>query len=289
MKYKGRRQSTNVDDRRGSSSGTSKKVGIGGFGALIIVLIVWLLGGNPSEVLNLMQSEQGYTNTTTTESTYQPSAHEEDLAEFVKVVFADTEDVWTKVLNEYGVEYRKPTLVLYNDATQSACGYSSAATGPFYCGGDERVYIDLNFLEKLQKQVGAEGDFAIAYIIAHEVGHHVQNLLGILDQVHNKSGEVSEKQYNALTVRLELQADFFAGVWAYHAQQMKDILEEGDIEEAMNAAASVGDDKLQMKSRGYVVPDSFTHGTSAQRSKWFKKGFSTGNIKDGDTFAAKTL
>jgi hypothetical protein len=173
---------------------------------------------------------------------------------------------------------------LFSGAAESACGFAQSATGPFYCPGDEKVYIDLNFLEELQQKLGAQGDFAMAYIVAHEVGHHVQKLLGALDQVHSLRGQVSEKEYNAQTVKLELQADFYAGIWAHHAQKMKNILEEGDIEEAMNAAQAVGDDRIQKQTQGYVVPDSFTHGTSAQRMKWFKRGFETGNVNNGNTF-----
>jgi hypothetical protein len=285
MRYKGRRQSSNVEDRRGMSSG--RKVGIGGgIGTIIIVLIVVLLGGDPSEVINLMQNQQNYTESNTV---YQPNAHEQDLAEFVSVVLADTEDVWKALFENSGLQYREPILVLFSGATESACGFAQAATGPFYCPGDEKVYIDLNFLEELQEKLGAEGDFAVAYIVAHEVGHHVQKLLGVLDDVHALRGQVSEKEYNKQTVRLELQADFYAGIWAYHAQRAKNILEVGDIEEAMNAAQAVGDDRIQKQSQGYVVPDSFTHGTSAQRMKWFKKGFASGNVNDGDTFGKSAI
>jgi hypothetical protein len=245
-----------------------------------------LLGGDPSEVMNVMQNQQSYTETPTG---YQPTAHEQELTDFVSVVLADTEDVWHKLFEDSGLKYREPTLVLFSSATESACGFAQAATGPFYCPGDEKVYIDLNFLELLQDRLGAEGDFAVAYIVAHEVGHHVQKQLGVLDQVHRLRGQVSEKQFNDQNVRLELQADFYAGIWAYHAQRMKNILEDGDIEEAMNAAQAVGDDRIQKQSQGYVVPDSFTHGTSAQRMKWFKKGFETGNVNDGDTFAKRAI
>lgn len=285
MRYKGRRQSSNVEDRRGMSSG--RKVGIGGgIGTIVIVLIVWLLGGDPSQVLNIMQGQQNYTETVTD---YQPTAHEQELTEFVSVVLADTEDVWHKLFEDSGLTYRETTLVLFSSATESACGFAQSATGPFYCPGDEKVYIDLNFLEELQQRLGAQGDFAVAYIVAHEVGHHVQKQLGVLEQVHQLRGKVSEKVFNEQNVNLELQADFYAGVWAYHAQRMKNILEEGDIEEAMNAAQAVGDDRIQKQSQGYVVPDSFTHGTSAQRMFWFKKGFTTGNVNNGDTFAKNAI
>jgi predicted metalloprotease len=280
MRYKGRRQSSNVEDRRGMSTGRKVCVG-GGIVTVIIALVVMLLGGDPSEVLQMMETQQA---TTQSVSDYQPTAHEQELAEFVSVTLADTEDVWHKLFENSGLTYREPTLVLFSGGAQSACGFAQSATGPFYCPGDEKVYIDLNFLEELQQKLGAQGDFAMAYIVAHEVGHHVQKLLGVLDQVHNLRGQVSEKEYNAQTVKLELQADFYAGIWAHHAQKMKNILEEGDIEEAMNAAQAVGDDRIQKKSQGYVVPDSFTHGTSKQRMTWFKRGFETGNVNNGDTF-----
>ncbi len=282
MLYKGRRQSTNIEDRRGMSTGKKVSIG-GGVGAVIVAILYLVMGGDPQDVLNSFdQQGQGYSQTT---SNYQPSAHEQQLAEFVSVVLADTEDVWKKIFNASGLQYREPKLVLFNKATESACGFAQAATGPFYCPGDEKVYIDLNFLEHLQRQLGAQGDFAVAYIIAHEVGHHVQNQLGVLGKVNSLRGRVSQREYNAQTVRLELQADFYAGVWAYHAQKMKNILEAGDIEEAINAAQAVGDDRIRKQSQGYIAPDSFTHGTSAQRMHWFKKGLATGNPKEGDTFA----
>jgi len=280
MRYKGRRQSSNIEDRRSMSTG--KKVGLsGGVLSIVVVIVVMLLGGDPSAILNLMQAGSDYSSTSTE---YQPTAQEEELAEFISVVLADTEDVWHKLFNDMGLQYREPKLVLFSGQVNSACGFSSAATGPFYCPGDDRIYIDLLFLQQLQKRLGANGDFAMAYIIAHEVGHHVQKQFGTLDELNSLRPRVSQTQYNELTVRLELQADFFAGVWAHHAQKMKNILEAGDIEEAVNAAQAVGDDRIQMQSQGYVVPDSFTHGTSAQRMSWFKKGFNTGNINDGNTF-----
>ncbi len=280
MRYKGRRQSSNVEDRRGMSTG--KKVGIrGGLFAVVALVIYVLLGGDPQMALNFLQAGNEPTKAA---SSYVPSAHEEELAEFISVVLADTEDVWHKLFSEMGLQYHEPNLVLFSGQVQSACGFSSAATGPFYCPGDDRIYIDLLFLEQLQERLGAGGDFAIAYIVSHEVGHHVQKQLGTLGEVHSLQQQVSKNQYNELTVRLELQADFYAGVWAHHAQKMKNILEEGDLEEAFNAAQAVGDDRLQMQSQGYVVPDSFTHGTSDQRMSWFRKGFSTGNLNDGNTF-----
>lgn len=280
MRYKGRRQSSNVEDRRGMSTG--KKFGIrGGILGVIGLIVYMLLGGDPQVALNFLQSDS---QTTETSTDYQPTAHEEELAEFVAVVLADTEDVWHKLFNEMGLEYREPILVLFSGQVNSACGLSSAATGPFYCPGDDRLYIDLLFLDDLQQRLGAEGDFAIAYIIAHEVGHHVQNQLGTLSEVHSLQQQVGQEQSNELSVRLELQADFYAGIWAHHAQKMKNILEEGDLDEAINAAQAVGDDNLQKQSQGYVVPDSFTHGSSSQRMNWFKKGYSTGNLNDGNTF-----
>jgi len=279
MRWKGREQSGNIEDRRGS--GSAKMIAGGGIGTLAIVLIVWLLGGNPSQLINNLQnsgSESGVADPAVIEA-------EAELAEFASVILKDTEDVWHKVFNESGNTYREPTLVLFSNAAESACGYSSSATGPFYCPGDEKVYIDLSFLAQLQQQLGAEGDFAMAYIIAHEVGHHVQKLLGITDQLNQLRGNVDETEYNKKLVRLELQADFLAGIWAFHAQRTKNILEEGDVEEAVNAAAAVGDDRIQMQSQGYVVPDAFTHGTSEQRKSWFLKGFRSGDMNQGDTFS----
>lgn len=281
MRWKGRRTSSNVDDRRRISGG---KVAVGGgIGTIVIVLIVLLMGGDPGEILNQFQAgDAGQASVMTSE--------EEDLqARFVAVVLADCEDVWSKVFNEAGETYREPTLVLYSGQVSSACGVTGASVGPFYCPMDEKVYIDLNFLELLQKKLDAPGDFAKAYVIAHEVGHHVQKLLGIMDQVQELRGQVSEREYNELSVRLELQADFLAGVWAHHAEKMFGILEEGDIEEALNAASAVGDDHIQMQSQGYVVPDAFTHGTSKQRMAWFMKGFKTGDVSQGDTFSAGNI
>jgi predicted metalloprotease len=278
MRWKGRRKSTNIEDRRRM---TPKKAGGRlGLGALVIILLIWLFGGNPMEFVNLlMDSPQE-----TMEMTGTTTAHEDELADFVAVVLADTEDVWSKQFRKLGKTYREPKLVLFSGQVQSACGFASAATGPFYCPADEKIYIDLTFLENLQKRLNAEGDFAMAYIVAHEVGHHVQNLLGLMDQMHQARRQLSQTEYNQLSVRLELQADFYAGLWANHAQRMKNIMEEGDMDEALNAASAVGDDLIQKKSQGYVVPDSFTHGTSKQRRSWFSKGFQTGDITQGNTF-----
>jgi predicted metalloprotease len=281
MRWKGRRQSTNVEDRRGV---TPKKVVGGGCGTIVIVLIVMLLGGNPGDLLNLVGvGEQGQVSQTGNVQL------QDELSQFVSVVLADTEDVWSLLFRSAGRTYRKPKLVIYSDMVQSACGYSSAATGPFYCPGDEKVYLDLAFFQEMQRRLGAQGDFALAYVIAHEVGHHVQKLMGITDQVMAMRGRVSQREFNQYMVRLELQADFFAGVWAHHAERISNILETGDIEEAMNAASAVGDDRIQKQTQGYVVPDSFTHGTSEQRTRWFYKGFKTGDVNQGDTFSARTL
>jgi predicted metalloprotease len=211
------------------------------------------------------------------------------MVSFVSVVLADTEDVWDSLFTTMGKTYEKPKLVLFSNAVQSACGFAQAATGPFYCSTDAKVYIDLDFLQELQRKLHAKGDFAQAYIIAHEVGHHVQNLLGVMNRVNRMRSRMDERSSNELSVRLELQADFLAGVWAYHAQKMKSILEAGDVEEAVNAAGAVGDDRIQMKTSGHIVPDAFTHGTSAQRVQWFLRGFKTGDISKGDTFEARDL
>lgn len=277
MKWEGRQGSDNVEDRRGMSGG---KIAIGGgIGTVVIVLIVLLLGGDPSA---LLKNTGGSTSGT---EQYKGTAEEEQLAKFVGVVLADLEKVWGNIFEQSGSTYRKPTLVLFTDQVKSACGYASAASGPFYCPGDEKVYIDLSFCNDLKTKFGAYGDFAVAYVIAHEVGHHVQKLLGILDKVDTERSRISETKANELSVRLELQADFLAGMWAHYEEKM-DYLETGDIEEAMNAAAAVGDDVLQKKYKGRIIPDSFTHGTSAQRREWFKKGYTTGNFDQGDTFNA---
>lgn len=279
MRWQGRRQSSNVEDRRGMSSG--RKVGIGGgIGTIVIVIIVMLLGGDPSQVLNLIQ-DSGQSSYGLEQQATLP-AEQDEMPQFVGVVLADTEDVWHNLFQQNNLKYREPKLVLFRTAVESACGYAQSATGPFYCPGDEKVYIDLDFLEQLQNQLGAHGDFAVAYIIAHEVGHHVQNLLGTLDQNNQAKAGRSQKQKNALDVKVELQADFYAGIWAHYAQKTKNILEEGDLEEAMNAAQAVGDDRIQKQSQGYVVPDSFTHGTSAQRMKSFMLGFESGDITLGE-------
>lgn len=285
MLFKGRRQSSNINDLRGSSGG--RRIGFKGgiIGTLIMAFIIYLLGGDPMSVLNFSENTQKETTENVT-----MSAEEAEMTEFVSVVLADTEDVWNKLFQEMGGSYREPKLVLFRSAINSACGYAESATGPFYCPGDQKVYIDLDYLETLQRQLGAEGDFAIAYIIAHEVGHHVQNLLGIMEKMDQvRASGADENSVNEATVRLELQADFLAGVWIHHAQKMKSMMEKGDLEEALNAAVAVGDDRIQMKTQGRVVPDSFTHGTSAQRKSWLNKGIQTGDINQGDTFSRSTV
>lgn len=282
MKLDGRRQSTNVDDRRGRS--TVKTAGGIGLGGIVIVgIITLLLGGNPSDVLRVA-SQMG-AGQTTTESTYTPTAEEEALAVFSKQILAGTEDVWTKIFAQSGLTYEPPKLVLFTDYVQTAGGMASAASGPFYNSGDQCVYIDLSFFRDMKKDIGADGDFAYAYVIAHEVGHHVQYLLGTLQQAHQQMQRVSEKESNQISVRLELQADFYAGVWAYYDNKLFGSLEPGDIEEGLAVAAKIGDDYLQKKARGYAVPDSFNHGTSAQRSRWLQKGLKTGDPNQGDTFS----
>jgi hypothetical protein len=285
MQFKGRRQSNNVEDLRGSGGG--RRIGFKGglIGTLVIAAIVYFLGGNPMQVLNMMDTGEGVS---TEEIVLSPQ--EQEMTEFVSVVLADTEDVWNMLFNQMGQSYREPKLVLFRGSVNSACGMAESATGPFYCPGDEKVYLDLEFLEELQARLGAEGDFAVAYIIAHEVGHHVQRLLGTMNNLDRvRASGASASRVNEMTVRLELQADFLAGVWIHHAQRMKSIMETGDLEEALNAASAVGDDQIQLNTRGYVTPDSFTHGTSSQRKKWLKKGIETGDIRYGDTFNTDAL
>ena len=281
MKWFGGRQSSNVDDRRGMSTG-GMVAGGGVIGAIIYIISLFMGGGDGSQLpQQLPQQEQQM-------STEEKKA-DDDRAAFVKVVLGYTEDVWPDILRKQGITYTDPTLVLFRNRVQSACGFASAASGPFYCPSDQKLYIDLAFYEELQDRFKAPGDFAMAYVIAHEVGHHVQDLLGTTAKMDQLRGQVSEEKYNRYSVMLELQADFLAGVWANHAQQMKDILDKGDIEEALNAANAIGDDRLQKQGQGYVVPESFTHGTSQQRMYWFKKGFETGDIKQGDTFNDPSL
>jgi predicted metalloprotease len=283
MRWQGRRQSSNVEDRRGKG-GRGLTVG-GGLGAVVALVIYLFFGGKgdkiPQITHSLQKSEPAMVRTL--------SAHEKELGDFAAVILADTEDVWNSLFKKAGRKYREPKMVLFSEATESACGYAQSATGPFYCPGDEKVYIDLDFFEELQRRLNAQGDFAMAYVIAHEIGHHVQKILGIMDQRDQMRERADEREMNRISVQLELQADFLAGVWTHHAQRMKNILEEGDIEEGINAAGAVGDDRIQKKTRGYVVPDSFTHGTSEQRTRWFIKGWKTGDLNQGNTFDAEDL
>ena len=295
MKWEGNRESDNVEDRRDDAGG-----GFGGGGGLlggrsigigtIVVALLggWVFGINPLTILGMLSGGQPAQVQQQQAPAHRPPA-DDRMAAFVSTVLADTEDVWKDVFAKNGGTYKNPHLVLFRGVTQTACGQGQAAMGPFYCPADQKVYIDLGFYETLKKQLGAPGDFAQAYVIAHEVGHHVQNLLGISGKMDQMRGRVSKVEYNALSVRLELQADCLAGVWANHAQSARQILEQGDVEEAMNAAAKIGDDALQRSSGGAVVPDSFTHGTSAQRQRWFNNGLQNGNLKACDTFSARNL
>jgi uncharacterized protein len=277
MRWREGRQSDNVEDRRGMGG---KGLAVGGIGSVVILIVALLLGVDPRKILD---GGGGSGPGTGTQATRSVNPEEEELKAFSSSVLANTEDVWGEIFRRNGQQYRPPKLVLFTDRVQSPCGLSSAAVGPFYCPGDQKVYIDLSFFRELQARFRAPGDFAQAYVIAHEVGHHLQNLMGTMDKVDSMRGRLSERENNALSVRLELQADFYAGVWAHYAQR-KGQLESGDIEEALNAATAIGDDRLQKEGQGYVVPDSFTHGTSEQRMRWFRRGLETGDIRQGDTF-----
>ncbi len=282
MKWESRRRSSNVEDRRGIGGPV---IGGGiGIGAIVLAIIVFLMGGDPTQVIkNVNPAETGAV------TSYSATPEEDELAQFVSVVLADTEDIWIELFKADGREYIQPKLVLFTGSVDSACGVAGSSTGPFYCPGDQKVYIDLSFYQELADKLNAPGDFAMAYVIAHEVGHHIQNQLGITDQVMAMQSKVSETEFKTeYLVRLELQADYFAGVWAHHSQETN-WLEAGDIDEALNAAAAVGDDRIQKSTQGYVVPDSFTHGTSEQRVRWFTQGFETGDMNGGDTFSANDL
>jgi predicted metalloprotease len=283
MLWQGRRESENVEDARGSGGG--RLVLGGGIGTVILVVLYLLLGGDPQALFDAQQQQAQVSQPAQVDN----QAPRDEASKFVAVVLADTEDAWNEVFRQMGREYDEPRLMLFTDLIQSGCGFASGATGPFYCPQDRRVYIDLGFFRQLQERLGAGGDFAEAYVIAHEVGHHVQNLLGITDRVQAARGRVGQSEYNQLSVRLELQADFLAGVWARYTDRVKHVVEAGDIEEAIRAASAVGDDRLQRRSRGYVVPDSFTHGTSEQRVRWFRRGYETGDVRQGDTFNAPEL
>lgn len=284
MRWKDGRRSGNVDDRRRVRlSGKAKG---GGIGIILLALVGMYFGIDPGIIL---QQGANLSGPAVQQSEYVPTSQENELADFVSVVLADTEDTWGNIFSVDGRNYEQPKLVLFTGTVESACGYAQAAMGPFYCPADKQVYIDLSFYQDLRSKMGAPGDFAQAYVIAHEVGHHVQNLLGISDQVHEMRSRISQDDYNRMSVRLELQADCFSGVWANQADRARQILEGGDIDEALNAASMIGDDRLQKQARGYVTPDSFTHGSSEQRARWFKKGLETGNVNTCDTFGTKSL
>jgi len=281
MRWRSERQSSNIEDRRGLGS----KVAVGGgLGTVVLIILALLFGADPRQLLD-QAPDNGPSQV---QSSRPVNSEEEELKQFVSVVLGKSEDVWHEVFRQNGREYREPTLVLFTDQVRSACGIAGSAVGPFYCPADEKVYIDLGFYEALRQRFNAPGDFAQAYVVAHEVGHHVQNLLGISDRVDAMQGRSSEVEANQLSVRLELQADFFAGVFARHVQN-QGILEPGDIDEALRAASAVGDDAIQRRTAGYVVPESFTHGTSEQRLRWFKKGYDTGDMRQGDTFSTPSL
>ena len=290
MRLDGRRESSNVDDRRVGGFRLGGKGGLGIGAAIVIGLITYCATGDLNQAFQVASNTSDVTSVITGQSTtsggeYQPTAEEQELESFAKKVLASTEDVWTEEFKKMGKTYEAPTLVFFNGSVQSGCGGASASTGPFYCSADQCVYIDLSFFTSMKSSLGADGDFAYAYVIAHEVGHHVQYLLGNLGKAHAQMAKLSQSEANKVSVQIELQADCFAGVWAYHEQNMFGSLEEGDLEEAISTAQVIGDDYLQKKAQGYVVPESFNHGTSQQRMKWFKRGFTTGDISQGNTFA----
>lgn len=294
MRWKGRRRSRNIDDRRGRTAGTlggltlprGKAGGISGMGLVIIIVLALVFGVDP---LTLLQGDPNMTGAPQTTEQSTPNPQQDELAEFVSVVLADTEDTWRTLFQRNGQTYREPTLVLFTGAVQSACGFGQAAMGPFYCPGDNKVYIDLSFFDEMRTKLQADGDFAQAYVVAHEVGHHVQNLMGIMAQVNSARRNLSRSENNALSVRVELQADCLAGVWAHHADRYRNLLEDGDIEEGLNAASAIGDDRLQRQATGRVSPESFTHGTSAQRVRWFSNGYRDGRMDACNTFEQDVL
>ena len=288
MDIRGRRRSTNVEDRRGMRVGRPV-IGIG-LGGLAIMLVLSLLGINPLPFMaGLQQAQQQNPQMQPSDQPYQEGAEEAALREMTEVVLADTEDTWSQVLPGYGIDYQPPTLVLFSEMVQSDCGGASAASGPFYCPLDQKVYLDMSFYSELHQRFGAPGDFAQAYVIAHEVGHHVQNLVGTARQVREAQEQAGQAQANDLSVRMELQADCFAGVWAATAQRSRQLLSAGDVEEALGAASAIGDDRIQRQTQGYVVPDAFTHGSGEQRQRWFMRGFEAGRPDNCDTFAAAQL
>jgi uncharacterized protein len=282
MRWEGRRESQNIEDRRGMRFGRAGGIGLG---TIVLALVAAYFGVDPSVVLQNTQPSGQQAE----QVPYNESAEEAHLRKFVSFVLADTEDAWGSIFSAAGRTYEQPTLVLFSGAVESACGFAQAAVGPFYCPGDHKLYIDLSFYQDLQNRFGAPGDFAQAYVVAHEVGHHVQTLLGISERNMAARQRASEAEANALSVRQELQADCFAGIWAHNADRSRQILETGDVEEGLNAAAAIGDDRLQKQSQGYVSPESFTHGSSEQRVRWFKRGFESGSVESCDTFAARNL
>ena len=284
MKLNGRRESTNVDDRRRSGISSAGIGGLGIGGIVMVALITWMMGGNPLDVVQTVATQQMTNVSTQTENGREFTAEEEELAKFSRQILAGTEDVWTEVFKEMGREYVPPRMVLYTGGVQTGCGNGQSSMGPFYCSADQCLYIDLSFFTSMKSQLGADGDFAYAYVIAHEVGHHVEYLLGTLDKAHQQMARLSKADANRVSVRLELLADFYAGVWAYHDNEQFGSLEDGDIEEAINCAQKIGDNYLQEKARGYSQPESFTHGTSKQRMKWLKLGLTTGDMSRGTTF-----
>ena len=282
MRWQGRRESDNIEDRRGS--GMTRGIKLGGLGTIVVALIAIYFGQDPTAVLQQLEQPEGGQPS---QQPYQESAAEAERRKFVAVVLADTEDAWTQILAQSGVEYQKPRLVLFSGAVDSACGYAQAAVGPFYCPSDHKVYIDLSFYDELRERFGAPGDFAQAYVIAHEVGHHVQTLLGTTDKYSRMRQDQTGS--NGVSVRIELQADCYAGIWAHNADRARQLIESGDIEQGINAASAIGDDRLQKQSQGYVTPESFTHGSSAQRVRWFKRGYESGELNQCDTFGARSL
>lgn len=288
MRWQNRRTSDNVEEGSGGGGGGGRMVVGGGIGTVVIIVLALLFKQNPATVLQQVQQQQG-TQQAGPDDTHKVTDYSDVNKRFSSVVLASTEDVWHDIFNSMNKTYEEPKLHLFNGSVSSACGMAESATGPFYCPGDHKVYLDTEFFDEMRDKFHVNGDFAMAYVIAHEVGHHVQNLLGISAKLDRARGRMSEAEYNKLSVKLELQADFLAGVWANHAERMDTILEAGDIESALNAASAVGDDRLQKEAQGYVVPDAFTHGTSAQRMYWFKKGFTTGDLRQGDTFSDASL
>jgi predicted metalloprotease len=288
MKWQGGRQSDNFEDKRGMSGG--QKLTLGGVGGIIVLIIGFMLGGDPAQLLEQVQNANTG-GVSTEQAEIELSPEEIKLTEFSRTVLASTEDVWSKVFADNGIAYQVPTLTVYRGGVDTqGCGIGKASYGPFYCPGDQKVYLDLSFNDELQQKFGAKGEFALAYVIAHEVGHHIQNLVGTLGKTNRLREQMSEKEYNKISIMTELQADFYAGVWAHHVNKLSDIkIDYNDILDGMRAAEAVGDDKLQEQAQGYAVPESFTHGTSEQRAQWFKKGYETGDMKAGDTFADRSL